>query len=359
MTEVVTTDAGSGTGDGVGYDITLVTNDGVESSIQCDPQTTVLAAAEKAGLILKSACQAGGCGACSAVLSGGRVEMGDHDPHVIETPEEDGGILLCQSFPRERCRIELPYDRSKVVTAPPTERQARITLLEQAAEAVMRLKLSLVDDSGDPASADFESGQFMRLIVPGTNAHRAYSPANVANWDGELEFFIRLLPGGVMSDYLVYRAEVGDMLTVSTAQGDFTLVENGLRPRWFIAGGTGLSPLLSMLRRMAEWGDPQPVRLFLGVTRRPEVFAQEEIAELAGVMPDFRADTLVWHPDEQWTGAVGNPADLAAAEVAALDEWPDVYTCGPPPMVEAVYAALAAVGVPHDQIHAERFSAAI
>ena len=57
-----------------------------------------------------------------------------------------------------------------------------------------------------------------------------------------------------MSDYLVHRAAVGDMLTVTTAQGDFTLAENGLRPRWFVAGGTGLSPLLSMLRRMAGMG---------------------------------------------------------------------------------------------------------
>jgi ferredoxin len=74
--------------------------------------------------VLKSACQAGGCGACSAVLTGGRVEMGDHDPDVIETPEEDSGILLCRSFPAKTaastCR-----DRGQIVTAPPTRHQAR------------------------------------------------------------------------------------------------------------------------------------------------------------------------------------------------------------------------------------------
>ena len=55
------------------YDIVLVTNDGAESTIRCGSGTTVLAAAEGSGLVLKSACQAGGCGACSAVLTGGRV----------------------------------------------------------------------------------------------------------------------------------------------------------------------------------------------------------------------------------------------------------------------------------------------
>jgi ferredoxin-NADP reductase len=160
-----------------------------------------------------------------------------------------------------------------------------------------------------------------------------------------------------MSEYLIGTAAVGDELTVSAATGDFGLVENGLRPRWFLAGGTGLSPLLSMLRRMTEWGDPQPARLFFGVTRHSEVFAQEELQALAETMPDFRYDTVVWQSDPEWSGATGNPVDLAAAEVALLDEWPDVYVCGPPPMVEAAYAALTAVGLPADQIHAERFSA--
>ena len=106
----------------------------------------------------------------------------------------------------------------------------------------------------------------------------------------------------------------------------------------------GTLPLLSMLRKMAEWGDPQPARLFFGVTRRDEVFAQEQLSALALTLQDFRADTVVWQPDAEWTGPVGNPVELAAAEVAMLDEMPDVYVCGPPPMVDAAHAALTAAG---------------
>ncbi|WP_205873695.1 FAD-binding oxidoreductase [Mycobacterium camsae] len=340
------------------YDVVLVTNEGEQSNIRCDSQTTLLEAAEGAELVLKSACQAGGCGACSAVLSDGQVEMGEHDPDVIETPEEEGGILLCRSFPRADCRISLPYGRGQVVTAPPSLHPARIVGLDRVADTVMRLRLSLLSDDGS-CSADFESGQFVRITVPGSEVRRAYSPANVANWDGALEFYIRLLPGGAMSEYLIGSAAVGDELRVSSAKGDFALVENGFRPRWFIAGGTGLSPLLSMLRRMAEWGDTQPARLFFGVTRHTEVFGQDELRTLAATLPDLRVDTLVWQADPAWSGATGNPVELAAAEAALLDEWPDVYVCGPPPMVDAAYAALTAVGIPGDQIHAERFSAVI
>ena len=75
----------------------------------------------------------------------------------------------------------------------------------------------------------------------------------------------------------------------------------------------------------------------------------------------MRADTVVWHPDPAWDGTVGNPVELAASEIAVLSgdsgEMPDVYVCGPPPMIDAAYAALTAAGVPEEQIHAERFSA--
>lgn len=350
-----------------GYDVTLVTADGQESTLQCDGSTSVLQAAEDAGLMLKASCESGGCGACSAVLSGGRVEMGDHDPNVLEVPEGEGGILLCRSFPRADCRIELPYEQSKIVTGPPVRHDAAIAGLDRVADGVMRLTLTLLPAEDGSASADFESGQFVRIVVPGAGSdrevRRSYSPANVANWDGKLEFYIRLLPGGAMSDYLSSRARVGDVLTVSSADGEFVLAENGLRPRWFLAGGTGLSPLLSMLRKMAEWGEAQPARLFFGVTRHGEVFAQDEIAALADALPDFRADTVVWTPDPAWDGTVGNPVELATAELVAAaeasDEMPDVYLCGPPPMMDAAVAALTAAGVPADQIHLERFATSI
>lgn len=342
-----------------GYDVTLVTADGQESTVHCEPGTTVLAAAEDAGMMLKASCESGGCGACSAVLKGGRVQMGSHDPNVLEVPEDQGGILLCRSVPEGDCRIELPYGQDKIVIGPPTLHEAEITALDRVADGVMRVALTLRPGEDGSASADFESGQFVRIMVPGTDARRCYSPANVANWDGMLEFYVRLLPGGAMSEYLSERAAVGDVLTVSAADGDFGLAENGLRPRWFLAGGTGLSPLLSMLRKMAEWGEAQPARLFFGITRLGEVFAQDEIAALTGALPDFRADTVLWQPDPGWSGPVGNPVEMAATEIAALEEMPDVYLCGPPPMMDAAFVALTAAGVPEDQIHAERFATTI
>lgn len=175
----------------------------------------LLTAAEAAGLVLKSTCRTGGCGACSAVLAAGQMDMGKHDPGVLDVSESENGILLCRSFPRGDCRIGLPYDRDQVVTSTPTRQQAEITGLDRVADAVIRVKVTLLAGPDGPSSLNFDSGQFVRITVPGTDARRAYSPANVPNWDGELEFYIRLLPGGLMSTYLMERAAVGDVLTVS------------------------------------------------------------------------------------------------------------------------------------------------
>ena len=195
------------------YDVVLVTTDGVESTVRSRLRDNGSRSCRGVRLVLKSACQAGGCGACSAVLSGGRVEMGEHDPDVIETPEEDGGILLCRSLPARGLPHRAAVRPGQVVTAPPSRHQARITGLDRVADGGD----AAAGDAARRAAAtrrrpDFESGQFVRINVPGRDARRAYSPANVANWDGELEFYIRLLPGGAMSEYLIGTAAVGDEL---------------------------------------------------------------------------------------------------------------------------------------------------
>ncbi|MFJ6776286.1 2Fe-2S iron-sulfur cluster-binding protein, partial [Kitasatospora sp. NPDC091257] len=141
-------------------------------------------------------------------------------------------------------------------------------------------------------------------------------------------------------------------------QGAFGLHETGLRPRWFVAGGTGLAPLLAMVRRMAEWQDPQPARLLLGVNEPQDVFGLDELASVAAELPGFRYDICVRRPGPDRSGPTGTPADLLAAALPELGTTtPDLYVCGPPPLVDAVLRTAALAGVPSDQIHRERFLA--
>jgi ferredoxin-NADP reductase len=149
-------------------------------------------------------------------------------------------------------------------------------------------------------------------------------------------------------------------------QGAFTLAENGLRPRWFVAGGTGLAPLLAMLRRMAEWREPQPARLYFGVEREDQLFLTDALEQLGAALPGLGIVPCVRLPGSGWTGGfVGTPVEAlrrdldAALGNAALGnaagEVPDLYLCGPPAMIDAAEAAARDCGVPADRIRAERF----
>jgi ferredoxin-NADP reductase/ferredoxin len=343
---------------GAGTAVVLRTSDGVESTIDCPPDTTILDAAAAAGLFLPSMCGQGSCGACAATVTEGDYAFGDHDPSVVDHPDR-GGVLLCRTTPQGVCRVTLPYDRSRVVNAPPAIRTAQVSAVEPVADAVVRLELTLAPDEHGGTAAEFDPGQFVQLQLPGREPLRAYSLANGANWDGLLELYVRLHPGGFFSTYLLDRARVGDTIIVHGPRGGFGLHENGFRPRWFVAGGTGLAPMLSMLRRMAEWGEAAPARLYFGVNTTGQVFGTAPIEALAEALPDFRASVCVWRPDgeDPWPGFVGTAVEALSADLADIDEPPDIYVCGPPAMVEAVQAAARAAGIPDEQVNAERFTA--
>lgn len=144
-------------------------------------------------------------------------------------------------------------------------------------------------------------------------------------------------------------------MTVRGPQGAFGLRDHGIRPRWFVAGGMGLAPMLSMMRRMAEWAEPQPVRLFLGVGTDAEVPELPELAEAGAQLADIAVTTSVWQPGPDWTGTVGTPVDSLAQALAANGTSPDVYVCGPPAMVDAAAEVARVNGVDDEHLILERY----
>jgi NAD(P)H-flavin reductase len=138
-------------------------------------------------------------------------------------------------------------------------------------------------------------------------------------------------------------------------QGAFGLRDHGLRPRWFVAGGMGLAPMLSMMRRMAEWAEPHPVRLFLGVGTDGEVPELPELTEAGAQLSDFGVPTSAWQPGPDWTGTVGTPVDPFAVALTGAPEAPDVYVCGPPAMVDAAAEVARDNGIRDENIILERY----
>jgi NAD(P)H-flavin reductase len=122
-----------------------------------------------------------------------------------------------------------------------------------------------------------------------------------------------------------------------------------------VAGGTGLAPMLSMLRRMAEFQEPHPARLYFGVNRAEELFCLTELEALKVELPQLQVIVCVWKPDQDWLGFCGTPVDALNQDLDDLKVMPDIYLCGPPALIDAAEAAARAQGVPIEQVYSERF----
>ena len=334
--------------------IEITTRDGMQFGYGCEPELDLLSAAAEADYTLPSQCRNGSCGSCHATVSEGDYELREHSPNALPRDEPDA-ILLCRTVPRSDLRIVVPYDSSKVLREPVPVRSGRIVSLESIAADTVRLELLIDSDDTYGSAVQFEAGQFAELEIPESGVRRPYSLANTSNWEGRLEFVIRLRPQGGFSTWLRESAKIGDALTVRGPQGGFGLIAGSLRPRWFVAGGTGLAPMLAILRRMAEYQELEEARLFFGVTGESELFMLDELAQLQASIPQLQVTLCVWRAEANWSGFSGTPADALRLALERTDTHPDLYVCGPPPLLNAAREAAVAARVPASQFVSERF----
>jgi methane monooxygenase component C len=341
------------------HQIVIETEDGQSCSFECGPNEDVISAGLRQNVILMASCRAGGCATCKGECTEGDYELVDTSVQALPPDEEeDGFVLLCRTFPRSDLHVIVPYTFDRIsFEAIQTNWIGEITVCEKVSSNVVRVVVqTLTADGSAPIRLSFSPGQFVDIEIPGTHARRSYSMASISN-DGALEFFIRLLPDGAFSKFLTNDAKVGMRLNLRGPTGAFLLHDNGARPRYFIGGGTGLSPVLSMVRHMRSNGDPTPAKLFFGVTRRDELFCVEELKALKREMPNLDLHIAVVEGGDGNGVSGGTVIDLLNVELAKSGAQPDIYLCGPPGMIDAAYSAAEAAGVPKHQLYQEKFLA--
>ena len=170
-----------------------------------------------------------------------------------------------------------------------------------------------------------------------------------------VEFYIRILPSGVMSDYLKSEAEAGDLVELEGPFGSFCLRRSKAQ-HLFIAGGTGLAPFLSMIDAIRQYsGTKPPVLLSFGCTNDAGLFCRDELSDAEFMLPTLEARISVDRKlDPDTEVRVGNPVDAISADDITADD-AVAYLCGPPAMIEAARAHLIKLGVNPDNVHAEQF----
>jgi anthranilate 1,2-dioxygenase reductase subunit len=260
-------------------------------------------------------------------------------------------MLTCQTRVKSDAAFYFDFASSLCNAAGPDRLTATVTDVKQvsASTAILHLDLGTV---GQPL--DFLPGQYARLQIPGTESLRSYSFANRPSSSNQLQFLIRLLPDGVMSNYIRERCRAGDDIVLEAPLGAFYL-RHVAKPLILVAGGTGLSALLGMLDELAERGCGQPVHLYYGVRDAADLCERARIEAYAERIPGFRYTEVVSEPSPQWTGKRGYIAEHF--DSSELRDAPvDMYVCGPPPMVESIKSWLQTQALDSVHLYYEKFT---
>jgi NAD(P)H-flavin reductase/ferredoxin len=349
------------------HNLKIVFEDGRVVQLEADEEQTVHMACLLNKVRIQTDCLEGACATCKALCTQGDYRLDEYSEDALPKSEaEQRYVLTCQMHLTSDCVIEYAYDSDIALKTGPETFDARVAAIEQVSSTVHRLVLEPVSAEAPPI--DFLPGQYVHLGVPGSDHKRSYSfanppanpsanppanpSANPPDRGTAMEFFIKFLDRGVMSEYVTGAAKTGDVMPVTGPFGRFYL-RPPERPLVMVAGGTGLAPMLSMLDHLVRnGGSDQPITLLCGANTPDELFCLDRLEDYAGQGLNLSIEFAVVEPDEAWQGAAGHVTGLLdPAAVAGAD----VYLCGPPPMIEAGQTWLAAQGVEQRLIHMEKF----
>ncbi|MGI9431658.1 MAG: pyridoxamine 5'-phosphate oxidase family protein [Myxococcota bacterium] len=221
---------------------------------------------------------------------------------------------------------------------------------------------SFVLETPDREPAQFEPGQHLPIEVDvlGSRVQRTYSLSS-APGERHYRISVKREPGGAASNALHDGIDVGDTIGAGRPAGSFTLLP-GARPVVLVSAGIGVTPMVSMLQRLAREDDPRPVWFFHGARDGRHHALATEVTEVA--RQHERARTHIMYSQPGAKDVLGRDYDtvgrLSGADIVAalprLDA--DFYVCGPATFMAEVQAALEAGGVLADAIHTESFGPA-
>jgi CDP-4-dehydro-6-deoxyglucose reductase, E3 len=319
---------------------------------------SVLDAALNAGLNLPHSCKGGNCGSCRVRLLKGEIHYPNGRPlGLSEAEAAEGFVLLCQA----RARSDLSIETFQVTSADQAlvkRLPARIERALPLSHDVMGLYLRL------PAAEEFrfEAGQYIDIMLTG-GRRRSFSIASPPHDSRLLELHVRRVEGGEFSAPLFNDNRSSSLLTTEGPLGQF-VYRSGVAPMLLIGGGTGLAPLLSILRHVIETGIEREMHVFWGVRAERDLYAQAALEDLVarasdgrprdGSRASLRYVPVLSEPTPVWRGARGWVHEAVLEDIGDLKKY-DVYAAGPPAMIAAVRRDFALRGADPSRLFFDSF----
>ncbi len=235
----------------------------------------------------------------------------------------------------------------------PRRMRLRVVDVVQATPSAKTFRLARTDGPLPP----FRPGQYVNVFVDvdGVLTSRPYSIASVPG-AGVLELTVKDRPGGFVAPYLLNQVQVGDELDTTGPAGAFyhePLIDG--RELVFLAGGSGITPFMSIIRGAARDGLPLAIHVLYGCRAPDDVIYGDELAAIAARYPGLRYTLVISEPPPGYGGRSGFlDAALIRERVGDVAD-KTFYVCGPNVMYDFCLAELVALGVPRHKIKRELY----
>lgn len=327
-----------------------------DNKFTCSQDESILRSGLRAGFGLPYECSTGSCGTCKFNLLSGAVEDSwPNAPGLTDRDRQKGRRLACQSIPTTDCTIKIRQADTYVPIIQP-----------YLQKVVLFGKNKLTRDMCEfqfvgSMPAQFRPGQYALFKLPGVAGLRAYSMSNILNESGDWSFYIKNKQGGSASTMLFDDSyKIGQELLIDAPFG-MGYLRNSPRDVVCIAGGSGLSPMISVARGMQadSFFKSHTLHFFYGGRQPQDIYGERELSVLDGYGELIHYHSSVSEAVDlgsAWKGRSGNIHDLVPETLPkCLSEY-EFYFAGPPPMVDAVQRMLMIDHkIPFEQLHFDKF----
>ncbi len=320
----------------------------------------LLKAALEADIAWPHDCRVGSCGTCKCKLIDGKIKALADFAYVLEGDElEEGYILACQTQLRSNVTIEVALLNDSEKQSH-WESDAVITKINDLTYDIKEVIVE-IDENDLPKGVNlFRAGQYAELKIPDLEEGRNYSFATSPQPGiNQFKFYIRKVVGGGFTSWLFDGDRTGQALKMSGPYGLFGLKEDAA-PMTCIAGGSGMSAIVSILQKALETGKKRDVRFLFGARTQADLYCGDLINQIASEWENKKLGKFVYIPclsqepeDSSWQGLRGSCVKHIVEEGQKLSG--QAYLCGPPGLIDAAIEVLKANGITKDEIFFDKF----
>lgn len=310
---------------------------------------TILEAVLAAGVAYPHGCRSGRCGSCLSRLITGKVVHLEHSRFALtEAQKAQGLFLACRALPETDVVAAAAGDADAVHSTGMQRLAYQVQAIDTLTHDIIRIRLAATG----PELLAFDAGQYARLTFPNA-APRDYSMAGRAG-NGVLEFHVRRVPGGTVTEWIHAALKPGHPVMVEGPLGSSYLRRRHPGPILCIAGGSGVAPIQAIVEAALAEGMRQAIHVYFGARRIADMYLIEHFQRLARIHPNLTFTPVLSHDPRQSLWRTGWVTDAVAADHPVLEGW-KAYVAGPPVMVESALHVCRAGGLRPEDLHADVF----